>query len=117
LGPQTISTILVWTRLLKHSNFTKGKKMTNTKEIMDFNNEDFDRFTYLLTDELLCRKSGYKATRAILRRMNNIDIDETLKFFESQGGYSDVGVMINVYGKFMDANAEVYGEVEGEVNS
>ena len=97
------------------------------KEIMTPNHDRWNEFVVDLKEEIKHRDVTYKTTRAVLHRMKNIDIEETLKLFASLGGSCDfgVGLLVDALGKkYVDANVDakvevdevVDGELDGEVS-
>ncbi len=69
-------------------------------EIMSYNHARWEEFV----DELLRRfrkcDHTYRTTRAILQKMQGINVNNTLAVFAMLGGYCDCEVLLNVVGRY-----------------
>ena len=89
--------------------------MCNVEENMDMEiltpkHERWHEFVCEMVGELVCCDSTNETTRAILSKMQGIDVDKTLEFFESLRGYHDCEVLMNVVAKHIGVRTEVDGE-------
>jgi hypothetical protein len=73
-----------------------SKVLYMAKEIMDPNHERWDEFVNEMLKMVEFCDTTHRTTRSILQKMQGIDVDATLEFFESQGGYCDCEVILNV---------------------
>ena len=68
------------------------------KEIMSPSHEKWYEFVAAMMMEFGGCESTHKTTRAVLQETQGIDVDETLEFFERQGGICDCEVLLNMAG-------------------
>jgi hypothetical protein len=70
-------------------------------KIMNFDHPKWNEFISMLGDEIGsihgcdCTESKPN-TKKVLEEIGNIDIEKTFKFLESEGGYCDCEIMLNV---------------------
>lgn len=64
-------------------------------KIMDKNHPKWEKFITALSNMERCTHDHHYAKLA-MTEIGNIDIEKSIKFFESQGGYCDCEIMFNV---------------------
>lgn len=65
------------------------------KPTMNFDHPNFGEFITDLSNELLECRSTHETTRRLLAQYD-ADIDSSLAFFQSKGGYCDCEILMNV---------------------
>ena len=71
------------------------KGLSISKTIINPNHKSWEEFMWKLLgrDEF---HTTHKTTRAVLQEMPGIDVEGTLAFLESQKGFNDIAVILNV---------------------
>jgi hypothetical protein len=76
--------------------YVMGKLVNLTKEIMDPNHEIWEDFVWEMFQRHEVCSHNHETDRGVLQEMQGIEVDRTLEFFESEGGFCDCEVLLNL---------------------